>query len=117
MSIIQRLLKRTKDLPRPEIDEDFLKAYSDNYGKPTSLLLEKVKSQGFKPIAITIMMCEETFVFETESEANKAANMFLPEGWWYELEQFQIEFDKYIQENYNSDYDKGPKVHWLNEKL
>lgn len=61
------------------------------YGKPNSWCLEAIKKLGFKPIYITTMLCEQTFVFETEKEAIEACNTFQKkyntnEGWWYGLD-------------------------------
>ncbi|MFW6247158.1 MAG: hypothetical protein ACOC22_03250 [bacterium] len=100
-----------------DFDEDFLSAWHDNYGKPTSLLLEKVKNAGFHPIGITVMMCEETFIFKGKSEANEAAEMFLPEGWWYGLDDFYKDYDKHIHDTYQGDYEMGPIIYWLDKNF
>lgn len=53
-------------------------------------LLKSILDNGFKPIATTTMLCEPTFVFETDKERDEAWNRFKDEfnceGWWYSLE-------------------------------
>lgn len=57
------------------------------YGTPESRLLKIIRANGFNPIAITILICEETFVFQTEVEAHAAAaSCNANEGWWYGLD-------------------------------
>ena len=43
-------------------DSDY--AEHDAYGTPESHLLKKIKEAGFKPIGITVVLCEETFIFK-----------------------------------------------------
>lgn len=58
-----------------------------NYGTPGSPLLAKIREKGFNPIAITVMICEETFVFRTDKEAHEAFKvMKTNEGWWYGMD-------------------------------
>lgn len=85
----------------------------DAYGTPNSELLQKVREAGFKPIAITVMLCEETFVFKGKEETQKAANMFLPEGWWYDFGSFEDSRKEYIKDVYRGDEDAAPMVYWL----
>jgi len=54
--------------------------YHNGYGTPDSMLLKQVITAGFKPIAITVMLCEETIIFKSKVDANAAAEKFLPEG-------------------------------------
>lgn len=96
-------------------DEEFREEISESYGKPNSILLKKVIAAGFKPIGITVMMCEETFIFKGNFDAERASKLFLPEGWWYGLSNFYRDYDKYIHDNYNGDYEMGPTVYWLDE--
>lgn len=61
----------------------------DRFKEPLAIL----KAAGFKPIAVSTMICEDTFVFETEDEAQRAHRMFEVEkgtiaGWWYSKEKF-----------------------------
>ena len=46
------------------------------YGTNKSESLTILRNAGFKPIAVTHMMCEETFVFNTEEEATRAHDEF-----------------------------------------
>jgi len=51
--------------------------------------LNIIKEHGFNPIAVAQMYFEDTFVFETEEEANKAHSKLenieksKVVGWWY----------------------------------
>jgi hypothetical protein len=94
-----------------------MEEWHDNYGKPNSLLLKEIHDAGFKPIAITVMLCEETFIFKGNDEAKKAAEMFLPEGWWYSLNDWKLAHDEYIKNIYYGDYDLGPIVYWLDKNF
>lgn len=55
-------------------------------GTPKSGVLKFIISQGFNPVGITYMMGEETFIFQTIEECNEAADIFMPYGWWYSLD-------------------------------
>ena len=73
--------------------------------------LEIIRSAGFKPIAVTQMMFEDTFVFETDKESTEAYNLLEIGGevcgWWYGREDFLQEV---------SDYEKGGSkvlIYWL----
>ena len=71
---------------------DFKERYLEND------LYKKVIAAGFKPIGMTVMMCEETFIFKSDKEAKEAWEMFKPEGWWYEYSAF-IDAEKWYCEN------------------
>ena len=77
-----------------------------------------IKKHGFNPIAVTQMMFEETFVFETEDEATKAHSMLenckgksKVVGWWYGKEYYLKTVKDYEEK-------MGCKVltYWLNDK-
>jgi len=70
----------------------------NTYGTPQSKLLQQVIDAGFKPIAITTMICEETFVFKNDIEAKSAWEKFKPEGWWYGYSTFIDARKKYIKD-------------------
>lgn len=55
-------------------------------GTPNSGVLKFIIQNGFNPIGITYMMAEETFIFQTIEECNAAADIFMPYGWWYAIE-------------------------------
>ena len=95
-----------------------------NYDRPLSdfdqqLLL--IRNAGFKPIAVSQIYFEDTFVFKTSEEAEKAYRMFERDtkeqlirkvvGWWYGEKDFIKEVEKYEQEN--DGYSKV-LVYWLN---
>lgn len=94
-----------------------LEEYHNNYGTPDSLLLKEVREAGFKPIAITVLMCEETFIFKSEVEAQKAAEKFLPEGWWYGFGSWEDTRHSYVKEVYAGDDDLAPTIYWFDNNF
>jgi hypothetical protein len=104
------------NMPEKDISEEYekyLTEWNKNYGTDKSFLLKDICNAGFKPIGITIMICEETFIFETMEECENAAKMFLPEGWWYDIESFKKARTEYVKTFYEDDVTKAPKVYWL----
>lgn len=97
------------------IEDEELRDEHLNYGTDKSSLLKEVQAAGFKPIAITVMMCEETFIFRGSAEAEAAAKQFLPEGWWYDLGAWMTSREKYVKDIYNGSEELAPTIHWLNE--
>jgi hypothetical protein len=85
----------------------------DAYGTPESVLLKKVREAGFKPIAITVLLCEETFVFKGKQECQAAADKFLPEGWWYDFDAWEKTREEYVKKFYDGNEDEAPMVYWL----
>lgn len=76
-----------------------------------------IKSAGFKLIAVSQLYLEDTFVFESPEEANKAymqlevcndAKVF---GWWYGKEDFERTVKEYETENGG---DSKVCVYWFN---
>ena len=51
--------------------------------------LDEVIQAGFKPTYVTTQICEETFVFETEEEANNCWKKFNPDFFMYEEKEFE----------------------------
>ncbi len=98
-------------------EDDRLQEISDNYGTPNSVLLKEIIAAGFKPIAITVMMCEETFVFKGKWDADAAARKFMPEGWWYGYSDFIDEYEQYVKKNYGYDRDLAPTIYWLDKNF
>jgi len=91
---------------------DDLKAKGHKYGTATSYSLKLIKEQGFNPIGITIMMCEETFIFETSEESAKAhqacqVDNNIADGWWYGKDDFEMALIDY------EDQFGEKKIHWL----
>jgi hypothetical protein len=82
--------------------------------------IDKLKENGFNPIAVSQMYFEDTFVFETEKEAKKAYQQFETDenekwigdisGWWYGKEDFIKTVKEYETEN--DGYSKV-LIHWL----
>ena len=99
------------------MDDKELFEEQDNYGTPNSLLLKKIIEAGFKPIAITIMAVEETFVFKTEKEANEASEKFMPEGWWYPFSEWDKTRKWYVKTFYGGDETLAPPVYWLDKNF
>ena len=97
------------------IDMQHMQEWHNNYGKDTSLLLKKVQESGFDPIAITVMMCEETFVFKTQEEAKLASDIFMPEGFWYGLDQFITNRIDYVNEIYDGKSYAASPIYWLDK--
>ena len=98
-------------------DEELYEIH-DNYGTADSVLLKEVRAAGFKPIGITVLMCEETFIFKGSKEANEAAKMFLPEGWWYGLSQFWDDWDVYLKAMHIHNSEEAEEgIHWLDENF
>lgn len=91
------------------------------YGTDKSELLKKIIDAGFNPIAITVIICEETFVFETEKEARAAhQSIDTNEGWWYGLDgkyPWNKTWKEYVDNHYGGDESIAPKVYWLNSKI
>jgi hypothetical protein len=97
-----------------KVREDMItleKRYEDGhrYGTKTSYSLKVLKEHGFNPIGICVVMCEETFVFETSEEAQKAYNEL-------ELEKSLIDgffYGKVEFENEVKGLSDTPKIDWL----
>lgn len=96
-------------------DDGFDGIDHDTYGTPNSPLLKKVREAGFKPIAITVMMCEETFIFKGKWDAEAAGKMFLPDGWWYDLSSFIDSRKEYVKKMYEGDESVASHVYWLDK--
>ena len=97
-------------------NEDELQEIHDNYGTPDRVLLKEVRAAGFKPIGITVVMCEETFIFKGNAPAKEAAEKFLPEGWWYGLSDWYDAREEYLKEYYGNEED-APIVYWLDKNF
>lgn len=91
--------------------------YNERYGTDKSYFLEEIRAKGFKPIGITVMIAEETIIFETKEETDAAAKMFLPEGWWYVIDEWEKTRSEYVEKFYKDDKSKAPVVYCLDEKF
>lgn len=98
-------------------DEEFadLEDWHRTYGTPESQMLRDMISKGFRPIAITVMMCEETFVFRGEKEAKDAWEIYKNEGWWYGLGGFINYRIDYVKDIYKGKIEDAPIVYWLDK--
>ncbi len=97
-----------KPLDRTEIEYAHITPLSEF--QPT---IDKLKSLGFNPIAATVLFCEDTYVFETKDEVDKACEA-VPElcfGWVYDGRSF-LEAVKEREEHLDG---KKIFIHWLGE--
>ena len=78
--------------------------------------IDIIRNAGFKPIAVSQMYLEDTFVFEKSDEANKAYKLLEDcknsevVGWWYGKEDFEKAVKEYETEN---DGYSNVRVDWL----
>lgn len=100
-----------------DFNEDDLQEIHNGYGTPNSVLLKSIREAGFKPIGITVVICEETFIFKGKEEAEAAAKMFLPEGWWYDFGSWEDTRKEYVKEFYGGDEEAAPLVYWLDKNF
>jgi hypothetical protein len=61
---------------------------------PHSKHIWRMRFHGFKPIAYCHYACEDTYIFETKEEADRAGefcetNKGFACGWWYGLDEFK----------------------------
>jgi len=95
-----------------EIDE-----IAENYGTPNSVMLKKIHEAGFKPIAITVLICEETFIFKDKAQAMAAWEIFKPEGWWYDFASWEDTRQEYVKNMYGGNEEDAPTVYWLDKNF
>lgn len=91
--------------------------YNERYGTDKSYWLEQIKANGFNPIGITVMTCEETIILATKEEVEKAWEVFKPEGWWYSADQWTETRKWYVTDAYNGVESDAPKVYCLDDKF
>ena len=91
--------------------------YNEFYGTDKSYFLSEIKEKGFNPLGITVMVCEETFIMETKEECDRAWEIFKPEGWWYTLDEWEKVHNEYVNDMYDGDFTKSPKVYSLSNKF
>jgi hypothetical protein len=106
--------KRVEERVRQMIDNIPEDAHI-RYGTPESYMLLDMISKGFKPIAITVMACEETFVFRGSKEAKDTWEIYKNEGWWYGLDGFIKERIDYVKDLYKGKIEDAPIVYWLDK--
>lgn len=80
------------------------------YNTDKSYSLKLLNDAGYFPIGICSMMCEETFIFKTEADANDAwqSRVLGYDGWWYGKRNFLK-----AKEEYEKDFERQVKVYWL----
>lgn len=95
---------------------DFIEMVSDGgyvWNTPTSYSLKVLREYGYKPIGITTMMCEETFIFETQEEASRAyEDLEVDKG---EIDGFFYGRTAFIHamEEYQKDYETELTIYWF----
>jgi hypothetical protein len=72
--------------------------------------IDKLRANGYNPIAVSNLMLEIVYIFETTKEAHKAYHQFERDvdgnwigeiaGWWYGKNYFDIK-----EENYKIEFD------------
>ena len=83
------------------------------------LNFDAMQKAGFNLIAFSVMMCEDTFYFETEEEADEAWKYFENGaqatgeyvGFWYSIED--VEANK---EEYKEEMGYEPEIIYINDK-
>jgi hypothetical protein len=94
-----------------------------NHNRPLSDFQESIdilRKYGYKPIAVTQMQFEDTFVFETPEEALHAYNKFEKNpdmdsndrlaGWWYG----RTDFIQAVHEYENDEHTTSKVlIHWI----
>jgi len=109
--------------PHPEDARDKYLRLQNEFGEDffddqlTKMLkdVEILRQHGFNPIAVTTMMCEDTFVFKTQEEAERGFKEMEQEqrlviGWWYGYRQFLKSMDDYEEQ-----FESRPVIHWLDK--
>jgi hypothetical protein len=105
--MIEKSISRSEELKN--------QGYKWNTDKSYSIKL--LRDHGHKPIGITNVMCEETFIFNSKEECDKAhwemqVQERLVDGWWYSKEEFEkmLSTEPMFQQKNGK-----PKIYWLNE--
>lgn len=72
--------------------------------------INRLKENGFNPIAVSHIRDEDVYVFDTEDESLEAYYCFEKDsddnyigditGWWYSKDEFHEEVRKYESQNY-----------------
>lgn len=91
--------------------------YDERYGTDKSYWLEQIRSKGFNPIGITVMICEETIIMETKEEIEKAWEIFKPEGWWYTVDEWENIRKEYVDDMYDGVEEGAPVVYCLDDRF
>lgn len=120
-NIRESLMSHNNDVSEyPDYDDELqvmeeMEQYT-GYGTPESPTLKDLNSKGLFPIGITTMMCEETFIFRGKKEAEEGAKYHMPDGWWYDLAGFWIDWDAYHKEmGRHQGEETDDLIYWLND--
>ena len=89
----------------------------ENEGTFESLLLKKIKDDGFRPIGITLLGGEETIIFKSTMEAQKVSKKYGHEGWFYSFSHFIDAWAAYIDDTLNGDESLAPPVYWIDSNF
>ena len=102
-----------KQIDRDIAFQDRLYEQGYRYSTDKSYSLKLLNDAGHFPIGLTTMICEETFIFKTEKEADKAceSGVLGNEGWFYGKKAF-----KKALEQYEKDMGYKNEIFWLDEK-
>lgn len=102
-----------KQIDRDIAFQDMLYEQGYRYNTDKSYSLKLLNDAGYFPIGLTTMICEETFIFKTEKEADKAceSGVLGNEGWFYGKKAF-----KKALEQYEKDMGYKNEIFWLDEK-
>lgn len=91
----------------------------NTYGTDRSEMLLDMIASGHKPIGITVMACEETFIFANDEDMGAALEWSKSEwgneGWWYVLDEWQATRDWYLEGHYKGNEGDAPKVYWIDK--
>lgn len=97
----------------------------NEYGTPESVVLKYLIDGGHNPIGISVMACEETFIFQTKKESSAAYNFinmpespWVNEGWFYAIDDngewpWEKARKDYVDSCYKGSEHNAPKVYWL----
>jgi hypothetical protein len=89
--------------------------YNERYGTDKSYWLQQIKDEGFNPVGITVMTCEETIIMKTQEEIDAAWKIFKPEGWWYTVDQWEATREEYVRDCYDGVEADAPRVYCLDD--
>lgn len=118
-NIIQEILDRITPEEHAEFErqmkedmafQEMLHEQGYRYNTDKSYSIKLLNDAEHFPIGITTMLCEETFIFKSEKEANKAwkSRVLGNDGWFYGKKSF-----KKALEQYEKDMGYKNEIYWL----
>jgi hypothetical protein len=105
-------VKELEDYLREMVTSAKLSGNIYNHISPLSRFkdtLQLLKDNGHNPIGVTVLMCEDTFIFNTQKEADAAYELMKPDGFFYTKEDILAYEPKYLK---NSSSNKL-LIYWL----